>query len=79
MGREPFETPGQVAAVTRVPFAALVLAVSVAVAAGWALARHETHVMAPMIVPVGSPRSAPTFDADAGEFAAPELLGPASE
>ena len=42
--------------------------------AAWALARHYTHTLPPLRVPV-APREAPTFDADAGEFPVPELRG----
>lgn len=38
--------------------------------AAWALARHYTHALPPLRVPV--PATAPTYDADAGEFPVPE-------
>lgn len=45
-----------------------------AIAAAWALVRHYTTPVAPLRVPVpGTPASAPTYDADAGEVPVPEL------
>jgi len=41
--------------------------------AAWALDRHYTHALPPMRVPA-SPRAAPTFDADAGEFPVPDFF-----
>ena len=43
--------------------------------AAWALARHYTHTLPPLRVPV-APREVPTFDPDAGEFPVPDF-GPA--
>jgi hypothetical protein len=43
--------------------------------AAWALARHYTHTLPPMRVPV-APREAPTFDIDAGEIPVPEWAEP---
>jgi len=40
--------------------------------AGWALARHYTHAMPPMRVPL-PPSAAPTYDPDAGEVPVPDL------
>jgi hypothetical protein len=49
--------------------------------AAWALARHYTHTLPPMRVPVTpvTPREVPTFDADAGEFPVPDLFVPDGE
>jgi len=41
------------------------------VGAAWALARHYAVKPPPMLVPL-SPRTAPTYDADAGEIPVPE-------
>jgi hypothetical protein len=41
------------------------------VGAAWALARHYTVKPPPMLVPL-SPRTAPTYDADAGELPVPD-------
>ena len=41
--------------------------------AAWALVQHYTHEPPPLRVPVG-PRTAPTYDADAGEIPVPEVL-----
>jgi hypothetical protein len=38
--------------------------------AAWALARHYTHALPSLLTPV--PTTAPTYDADAGEFPVPE-------
>jgi hypothetical protein len=47
------------------------------VGAAWALARHYALTPPPMLVPV-PPRTAPTYDADAGELPVPdEWLEPA--
>jgi hypothetical protein len=43
--------------------------------AAWALARHYTHPMPPLRVPV-APSVVPTYEADAGEMPVPELLPP---
>lgn len=40
--------------------------------AAWALHRHWTYVPPPMLVPT-PPRTAPTYDPDAGELPVPEL------
>jgi hypothetical protein len=44
--------------------------------AAWALVRHYTHEPPPLTVPV-TPRPAPTYDADAGEFPVPDFDTPA--
>jgi hypothetical protein len=65
--------PGIVA--RRIPFPiirAFLLAVIAVVAASYAVVRHYTHPMQPMVVPV--PRAAATTAADAGEIPAPELV-----
>jgi hypothetical protein len=41
--------------------------------AAWALDRHYTHTLPPMRVPL-TPREAPTFDTDAGEFPVPDFF-----
>ncbi len=46
--------------------------VAIAGAAG-ALVRHYTHELPPLRVPV-TPRTAPTYDADAGEMPVPDLV-----
>jgi hypothetical protein len=46
--------------------------------AAWALVRHYTQTLPPLRVPV-APREAPTFDADAGELPAPDLVVPDGE
>jgi hypothetical protein len=38
--------------------------------AAWALTRHYTHELPPL----GGPRTAPTYDADAGEMPVPEII-----
>jgi hypothetical protein len=48
----------------------LLLGATAIAGAAWALVRHYTHELPPMRVP----RPAPTYDADAGEMAVPELL-----
>jgi len=42
--------------------------------AAWALDRHYTHALPAMRVP-STPRAAPTYDADAGEFPVPDIFG----
>jgi len=49
----------------------IVLAVLVALAAGWAVAHHYTRTPRPLYSPV--PTGAPSYDADAGELPVPEL------
>jgi hypothetical protein len=44
--------------------------------AAWALSRHFTSTPPPMLVHV-PPRTAPTYDADAGEIPVPDWLDPA--
>jgi hypothetical protein len=48
-----------------------VFGVAAILGAAWALLRHYSLTPAPMIVPV-LPRTAPTYDADAGEIPVPE-------
>jgi hypothetical protein len=61
----------------RVPSGLLVRTVFVGLiaiaGATWALARHYTHALPPLRVPV-APREAPTYDADAGEVPVPDLF-----
>ncbi len=53
---------------------AIALAGVVSVAAAWAVVRHYAERHAPMLVP--TPKSAPTYDMDAGEVPVPEWLEP---
>ena len=50
-----------------------VFGVAAILGAAWALLRHYSLTPPPMIVPV-PPRTAPTYDADAGEIPVPEWL-----
>jgi hypothetical protein len=73
-----FEEPQSRVPLPRRPPGALVrlvlFAVLAIVAAVWALWDHYSRVMPPWRVPVSHPSAAPTYDADAGEVPAPEVI-----
>jgi hypothetical protein len=77
--RKPSADRFRVRWVARAPVGLLVRTVLLAVVAiggaVWALHRHYTHELAPMVVPLGPvpAKPAPTYDADAGEIPVPEL------
>jgi hypothetical protein len=51
------------------------LAVAALIFAAWAIVRHYTQPYPPLVVPRIA-KSAPTYDADAGEIPVPEIVGP---
>ena len=53
---------------------AIVIAVLAVVATAWALFRHETTRPPPLWAP-RAPTAVPTYDPDAGEIPAPEVVG----
>jgi hypothetical protein len=53
----------------------IVLAAFLAIAAGWAVARHYARVERPMLVPV-RPAASPAYDGEAGEIPVPEMIEP---
>jgi hypothetical protein len=77
--RRPFETPRSRVPAARLPVSTLVHSIAlgalVAVAAAWALARHYSHELPPLLAP-RAPTSAPAYDMDAGEIPVPELIDP---
>jgi hypothetical protein len=72
-----FEAPGARRQVPPAPHPGslartILLAVLVAIAAGWAVARH--YSMGPSVLTPAATPTGPTYDEDAGELSVPEII-----
>jgi hypothetical protein len=80
--RRPFETPRSRLPAATVPVSLLVRTIAlgalVAIAAAWALARHYSRELPPLLVSPdpATPTAAPAWDIEAGEVPVPEMLEP---
>ena len=77
--RRPFESPRSRFPAARVPVSLFVRSIAlgalVAIAAAWALARHYSQELPPMLVP-SAPTAAPSWDIEAGEIPVPDMIEP---